>query len=265
MTRTLRELLSGNERHADRFRSRFDDVQDSQAPEAVTVCCADSRVLQDHAWDNDEPGRIFTVSNIGNRVVQRTDVGTVVSGDVLYPIEHTGTETAVVVGHSGCGAVTATYDSLTDGLDEPPGIEHCLSLLEPRLEPALGLLPEDVGRAGTTSTGRSMRSWRVRTCQQPSPSLASSTTSRIPTTDPGDRFTSSTSTASERPTASGTDTPTWNPGFSDCSSTESVAQVNPAQVARWLTARTLRRPGPNPSSPFVRRDRRIGAWSPNSR
>ncbi|SEO80129.1 carbonic anhydrase [Halogranum amylolyticum] len=143
------ELLQANARHADEFQSKFDDVQDSQRPEVVTVCCSDSRVLQDRMWENDEPGRIFTCGNIGNRVVQQTESGTVVSGDVLYPIEHTGTNVAVVVGHTGCGAVTATYDALTDGVSELAGIEHCLDLLKPQLEPGLELLPDDVDRAGS--------------------------------------------------------------------------------------------------------------------
>jgi carbonic anhydrase len=146
MNRTLIELLEGNADHAEQFDSRFDDVQDSQHPDAVTVCCSDSRVLQNRIWDNDEPGRIFTCSNIGNRVVQRTDAGDVVSGDVVYPVEHTGTDTAVVVGHTGCGAVTATYDALTDGLSEPPGIDHCLDLLKPSLEAGVEALPEDADR-----------------------------------------------------------------------------------------------------------------------
>ena len=148
MQRTLVELLQHNSEHADEFQSKFDDVQDAQYPDAVTVCCSDSRVLQDHMWGNDEPGRLFTCGNIGNRVVQQTESGTVVSGDVLYPIEHTGTNIAVVVGHTGCGAVTATYDALTDGVSEPPGIEHCLDLLKPQLEPGLELLPDDVDRTG---------------------------------------------------------------------------------------------------------------------
>src|SRR6056297_3815309 len=125
------EMLQRNLEHADVFQSEFDDVQDSQRPAVVTVCCSDSRVLQDHMWGNDEPGHIFTCSNIGNRVGQRTDPGQVVAGDVLYPVEHTGTDTVVVVGHTGCGAVTAAYDDLTDGLSEPPGIEHSLDLLKP--------------------------------------------------------------------------------------------------------------------------------------
>jgi carbonic anhydrase len=146
MRATVVDLLERNAAHAEAFQSRFDDVQDSQAPDAVTVCCSDSRVLQDRLWGNDEPGRLFTVGNIGNRVVQRTDAGEVVSGDVLYPVEHTGTETIVVVGHTGCGAVTATYDALTDGPSEPPGIEHCVSLLEPHIEPGVDALTADVDR-----------------------------------------------------------------------------------------------------------------------
>jgi len=138
---TFIPLLEGNAAHAATFDSAFDHLQSDQHPEAVTVCCSDSRVLQDHIWSNDEPGHVFTCSNIGNRVIQQTGAGTVVSGDVVYPIEHTGTDTAVVVGHTGCGAVTATYAALTGERAEPPGIEHCLDLLKPSLEPGVEALP----------------------------------------------------------------------------------------------------------------------------
>ncbi|WP_227374003.1 carbonic anhydrase [Haladaptatus halobius] len=146
MHATFIELLRNNSEHASEFQSRFDEVQDAQRPDAVTVCCSDSRVLQDRIWGNDVPGRIFTCGNIGNRVVQRTESGDVVSGDVLYPVEHTGTETVVVVGHTGCGAVTATYDDLTGGISEPAGIAHCLELLKPHLEAGVESLPSDASR-----------------------------------------------------------------------------------------------------------------------
>jgi len=147
MNRTVVDLLERNAAHATAFQSRFDEVQVAQHPDVVTVCCSGSRVLQDHLWGNDRPGEIFTCGKIANRVVQRTDSGVVVSGDVLYPVEHTGTDTVVVVGHTGCGAVTATYDDLTDGLDEPAGIAHCIGLLRPLLEAGVELLPPDVSRA----------------------------------------------------------------------------------------------------------------------
>jgi carbonic anhydrase len=147
MRETITDLLAANAAHASEFGHRFDDVQDAQHPEAVTVCCSDSRVLQDHVWGNDRPGRLFTCGNIGNRVVQESDAGPVVSGDVLYPLVHTGTEVAVVVGHTGCGAVTATYDALTDGIDEPAGIEHSVSLIADLIEPGVETLPDDLDRS----------------------------------------------------------------------------------------------------------------------
>ncbi|MFB6166543.1 MAG: carbonic anhydrase [Haloarculaceae archaeon] len=146
MRRAFLDLLEHNARHAAQDQSRFDALQDGQAPGVVSVCCSDSRVLQDDLWGNDGPGNVFTVGNIGNRVLQRTAAGRVVSGDVLYPIAHTGTETAVVVGHTGCGAVTATYDHLTNGLSEPPGIEHCIDLLASTLANGVQALPDGLSR-----------------------------------------------------------------------------------------------------------------------
>ena len=141
MNETVVELLSRNAEHAARFKTRFDEVQHAQHPAVVTVCCSDSRILQDRMWENDETGYIFTCGNIGNRVMQRTEAGDVVSGDVLYPIAHTGTKTAIVVGHTGCGAVTAAYQDITDGLSEPPGITHCIELLKPGLAGGVDRLP----------------------------------------------------------------------------------------------------------------------------
>ncbi|KAB7518688.1 carbonic anhydrase [Halosegnis rubeus] len=144
---TLASLLAGNRDHAKRLSDSFDHLQEGQQPDAVTVCCSDSRVLQADAFGTDQPGEVFTVGNIGNRVVQVRDDATVVSGDVLYPLVHTDTKTAVVLGHTGCGAVTATYDALTGDMTEPPGIEHCIDLLAPRLADGVELLPHDLDRA----------------------------------------------------------------------------------------------------------------------
>ena len=146
MDEFVTELLANNAEHADQFHTRFDDVQESQAPRAVTVCCSDSRVLQDAMWTNTHPGRLFSCGNIGNRVIQRTGDGEAVSGDVLYPIAHTDTDTVVVVGHTGCGAVTAAYQALTTGSDESAGISHCLDLLTPSLADGVERLPDDLTR-----------------------------------------------------------------------------------------------------------------------
>ncbi|MDY6778374.1 MAG: carbonic anhydrase [Candidatus Nanohaloarchaea archaeon] len=143
MQQDVIELFESNIDHAETYQDRFDHVQEGQQPEVVTVCCSDSRVLQDHMWGNDHPGKIFTAGNIGNRVFQKTRDGRTVSGDVLYPVEHTETSTIVVVGHSGCGAVTATYRDITEGLDEPAGIRHCIDLLRPYLKDGIEELEAD--------------------------------------------------------------------------------------------------------------------------
>ena len=95
-------------------------------------------------WGNEHPGHVFTVSNIGNRTYQDTDNGRAVSGDLLYPVEHTDTGNVIVVGHTDCGAVTATYQDIKEGLDEPEGIKYCIDLLESGIREGVEKLPEDV-------------------------------------------------------------------------------------------------------------------------
>lgn len=143
MPESVSDLLQHNEHHAHEFENeRFESVQDGQAPPFVTVCCSDSRVLQDEMFENRTPGDIFTVGAIGNRVFEETAEGLAVSGDVLYPLVHADTSTAVVIGHTGCGAVTATYRDITDGIEELPGIRHCIDLLKRRLADGVEALPE---------------------------------------------------------------------------------------------------------------------------
>lgn len=144
MHESVEELFAGNDHHVDEIGDTLETVQSAQHPEFVTICCGDSRVLQDDMWGNHQPGKVFTHSNIGNRVVEETETGRIVTGDVLYPLVHTGTHTAIVVGHTGCGAVTAAYRDLVDGIDEPAGIDYSVTMLEADLTSGLELLPDDI-------------------------------------------------------------------------------------------------------------------------
>ena len=135
---TLGELLARNARYVDGLpQGYFDDVEDGQEPAAVSVCCSDSRVSQEGMWAVEDPGWLFTPSTIGNQVWDRHDGDLVVDGSVLYPIVHTDTRVTVVVGHTGCGAVTAALEATREGLDAPPGIEKWVELLVPVVESAL--------------------------------------------------------------------------------------------------------------------------------
>lgn len=135
---SLESLLERNRTHADSLpEGHFDDVQDGQRPAVVSICCSDSRVSQEGMWHTEEPGWHFTPSNIGNRVWERDGENLVVDGSVLYPIAHTETGTTAVVGHTGCGAVTAAYEAVRgEAGDEPAGIEKQVGLLVPVVEEA---------------------------------------------------------------------------------------------------------------------------------
>lgn len=137
---TLAELLERNARHVDSLsEDHFDAVQSAQRPTVVSVCCSDSRVIQEGMWAVEEPGWLFTTGNIGNQVREKIDGEWVVGGDVLYPIQYTDTDIALVVGHTGCGAVTAALEAVrTDGVAEhPPGIQARVESLRPIIEAGL--------------------------------------------------------------------------------------------------------------------------------
>jgi carbonic anhydrase len=135
---TLAELLERNRAHVAALRDdHFTEVEDAQYPPVVSLCCADSRVSQEGMWSVEEPGWLFTPSNIGNVAWDATDPETV-DGNLLYPVAHTDTRTVVVVGHTGCGAVTAAYRAVTENIEpEAPGIRRRVAPLVPVVEAAL--------------------------------------------------------------------------------------------------------------------------------
>src|SRR6056297_236815 len=142
---TLADLLGRNDRHVESLPADyFDDVQDGQSPAVVSVCCSDSRVSQEGMWDVEEPGWLFTPSTIGNQVWDRVDGELVLDGSFCYPMAFTDTEVAVVVGHTGCGAVTAALEAVRadQGGDEdadatPAGVAKWVDLLAPVVEDGL--------------------------------------------------------------------------------------------------------------------------------
>jgi carbonic anhydrase len=138
---TLRELLERNARHTDGLpANQFDAVQEGQFPSLVSVCCSDSRVSQEGMFDATEPGWLFTPSTIGNTVWARHDGERVTDGSVLYPTVATDTAVVAVVGHTGCGAVTAALDVVRGDAalaEHPPGIAARLDELVPVVEDGL--------------------------------------------------------------------------------------------------------------------------------
>jgi carbonic anhydrase len=136
----LDALLAGNDRHVARVDgAAFDAVRDAQHPPVVSVCCSDSRVSQEGMWDVSTPGELFTVANIGNRATARVDGERVLDGGVAYPTTFTDTGVVVIVGHTGCGAITTAYDiaqGRTDPEGLPPGVRQDVAPLVELVEHA---------------------------------------------------------------------------------------------------------------------------------
>ncbi len=110
----LNEVFEGNNEYIEKMQEKLQEHVDGQDPVTTTVSCCDSRVKQEGMWGNEEIGAEFTRGTIGNSVLEYTHEGeTTISGDVDYIPEHSETPTvAAVIGHTGCGAVTAAYETL---------------------------------------------------------------------------------------------------------------------------------------------------------
>lgn len=145
MSDTLQNLLRRNSEHAGSLaENHFDEVQEVQEPEVVSVCCSDSRVSQESMWSVEEAGWLFTPSTVGGQVWDIYEGDKVVDGSVVYPLEYTGTRTAVVVGHTGCGAVTAALDSVQgEDADYPAGVRKWVETLVPVVEDGLEQVSND--------------------------------------------------------------------------------------------------------------------------
>lgn len=135
---TLAALFTRNNRHVESLPGdHFANVVAGQTPPIVSVCCSDSRVAQEGMWDVDRPGWLFTPSTIGNQTWDLVDGERVVDGSVLYPIIETETDTALVVGHTGCGAVSAALAAARGErptADYPRGVAKWVDLLVPVVE-----------------------------------------------------------------------------------------------------------------------------------
>jgi carbonic anhydrase len=138
----LKRLMEGNARFADGHPRHPHETADwrlslerGQHPYAVVLGCADSRVCPELVFDQGF-GDLFVIRVAGNIV----DVD--VTASIEYAVDHLASKLVVVLGHSNCGAVTATLDHLTDSAGEP---DEIVSLLY-RIEPALVGLSENLPR-----------------------------------------------------------------------------------------------------------------------
>jgi carbonic anhydrase len=134
-------LLEGNTRfvkgEAAQPRRKPDDfarLAEGQAPLAVIVACADSRVAPEPIFDQGL-GELFVVRVAGNII---SGAGASVKGSIEYAVAELGVRLIVVLGHSQCGAVKAAIKHI-DANDALPGaINDLVGTLKPSVTAANG-------------------------------------------------------------------------------------------------------------------------------
>ena len=122
-------LKAGNDRFVsdtlmpkDDYTALREKLSTGQHPFAVVLCCSDSRVAPEIIFDQ-KLGDLFVIRNAGNVVDDD------ILGSIEYAVEHLGTPLVVVMGHSSCGAVTATCQ----GGDLPGHITHIAQRIRPAI------------------------------------------------------------------------------------------------------------------------------------
>jgi len=135
----LQRLRDGNQRFASGVRSlesmmspakRPELVQD-QKPFAIILGCSDSRVPAEMVFDQGL-GDLFVIRVAGN-IVAPSQIGS-----VEFAAEWFGTQLVVVLGHSWCGAVSATLEDLTQQTKHRSlNLRSIVDRVRPSVEPLL--------------------------------------------------------------------------------------------------------------------------------
>jgi carbonic anhydrase len=92
----------------------FSKLVPAQAPDAVIVGCADSRVPPEILFDQGV-GDLFVIRAAGNVV---SGAGPIVKGSIAYGVVALGAPLVVVLGHSQCGAVKAALETKEPALPD---------------------------------------------------------------------------------------------------------------------------------------------------
>src|ERR1044071_9527330 len=132
---SLQRLRTGNARFAANVRGiesfltqeRRAQLADGQAPHAVVLGCSDSGAPAEIVFDQGL-GDLFVIRVAGNIVAPS------LVGSVEFAVSTFSTRLVVVMGHTRCGAVTATLNALKRG--GAPASENIRDIVD-RISPAV--------------------------------------------------------------------------------------------------------------------------------
>lgn len=125
-------------------KALFHELSMSQAPAALFIGCADSRVVPEMLTQQG-PGDLFVVRNAGNIVPPYGPEPGGVTASIEYAVSVLGVPDIVICGHSGCGAMTALLNGV-EKLDQLPAVAKWLHYADGArkvLEEQKSLAPEN--------------------------------------------------------------------------------------------------------------------------
>jgi carbonic anhydrase len=127
-----RRFLSGSRTPDALFRDTHGfDVAAGQQPFAIILGCSDSRVPAEIVFDQGV-GDLFVIRVAGN-IVASSQVGS-----IEFAAERFGTPLVVVLGHSHCGAVSATVEELMRPREnQSRNLRSIVDRIRPSVEPLL--------------------------------------------------------------------------------------------------------------------------------
>lgn len=130
-------LVAGNQRFVQGVAKRYNlvsqrlDLASAQNPYAAILCCADSRVAPEYAFDS-ALGDLFVVRVAGNFA---NDDGL---ASFEYAVSMLNTPVLMVLGHEGCGAVAAAMEHVNTGTEFPGHIPSLTKALAPSVKKSSG-------------------------------------------------------------------------------------------------------------------------------
>ncbi len=144
----IERLKEGNRSYksSDTFCSDISDktlehfAKNGQEPYAIIIGCSDSRVIPERIF-HAAIGDLFTIRVAGNVIDEHQ------LGSIEYAASHLGTKLILVLGHTGCGAVTAAIHH------EPGGF---IKFITDEIKKAIGKETDDY-RAAVLNVKNSIR------------------------------------------------------------------------------------------------------------
>jgi carbonic anhydrase len=142
----LKLLIDGNQRwvdgqleHPHQSVARRNEVAKHQDPFAVVFSCIDSRVPPEIVFDRGV-GDLFVIRTGAQAVDDLVVLGSVEFGPNGYP----SARLLLVLGHQGCGAITAAIESIQSGIPAPIHIRAVVDALRPAYDQAISQPGDDL-------------------------------------------------------------------------------------------------------------------------